>query len=102
MSRPTFGGDDNFRAFAGLLEPIADDGFGFAAFVTGHPSGIDIGGVDESEAGIDEGVEDLEGGGLINGPAENIAAKCEWSDFDRGVAEFAFGHKERVIMDSLS
>ena len=86
------GGDDDFGTFAGLLEPVTDDGFGLAAGVAGDPSGVDVGGVDEGEAGVDEGVEDLEGGWLVDGPAEDVAAEGEWGDFDGGVAEFAFDH----------
>ncbi len=94
-----FGGDDDFGTFTGLLEPVADDGFGLAAGMAGHPGGIDIGGVDEGEAGVGEGVEDLEGSGLIDGPAEDIAAEGERGDFDVGVAEFAFGHEEMVTKE---
>ncbi len=60
--------------------------------MAGDPGGVDIGGVDEGEASVYEGVEDLEGGRLVDGPAEDVAAEGERGDFNGGVAEFAFGH----------
>ncbi len=40
------GEDQHAVAFAALLQPVADDGFGFAAFVPRHPARIGVGGVD--------------------------------------------------------
>ena len=62
--RPHFladlGGDDHPVAIAAALQPLADDGLGFAALVARGPARIDVRGVDQLEAGVDEGVEQPE------------------------------------------
>ena len=77
---------------AALLHPVAEDGFGFPALMAGRPARIDIGRVDRVEAGIEEGIEHCEGGRLVRGPAEDIAAEDERGDFEAAVSEFAFLH----------
>ena len=52
-----------------------------------NPGGVDVRGVDEVEAAVHEGVEDLEGGGRVCGPAEDVAAKHERNDLKAGSAE---------------
>ena len=46
----------------------------------GHPARVDVGGVDEVEAGVDEGVEQRERGRLVGRPAEHVAAEAERRD----------------------
>jgi len=56
------------------LQPVADDGFRFAALVARHPARVDVRGIDGVETGIDEAVEQAKGGRLVDGPAEDVAA----------------------------
>src|SRR5581483_2594392 len=72
--------------------PFAEDRFRFAPFVPGHPFGIDVGGVDAVEAGADKAVEQLEGGGFVGGPSEDVAAEDDRRNFDTGVAEHSLLH----------
>ena len=80
------------RAPPRRCQPVADDRLGFAALVARHPARIDVRGVDEVEARLDEGVEQLEGRRLVGGPAEHIAAKSEWRDIQSRFPELAFDH----------
>ena len=57
MSQPTLVAITTLSRLPRLLQPLADDGLGFAALVAGRPARIDVGGIDEVEAGVDEGVE---------------------------------------------
>ena len=86
------GGDHELVAIAAGLHPFADDRFRLAAYMAGHPGGIDIRRVDEVEARIHIGVEHLEGGCLIGGPAEDIAAEAERRNHQVGAAKPAFFH----------
>jgi hypothetical protein len=45
------------------------------------PGGIDVGGIDEIQAVIDEGVEDRERHALVGSPAEHVAAEDERRNF---------------------
>jgi hypothetical protein len=79
------------RAMPPLLQPFADDRLGIAALVAGNPGGIDVGGIDRIEARIEEGVENPEGGLLVGGPAEDIAAENDRRDRKAGFSKtFAF------------
>src|SRR3954452_3664893 len=71
------------RAF----EPVADDGFGFAALVARHPARVHVCGIDGVEAGVDEAVEQAKSGRLVDGPAEDVAAEDERRDAKAGAAE---------------
>ena len=84
------GGDHDLGAVAGFFQPIADDGFRLAAFVAGGPAGIDVGRVDQVEAGRDGGVEQLERHGFVGGPAENVAAERERADLRPRLAKAAW------------
>src|SRR4029453_1849805 len=87
------GGDQHLVALGRvLLQPRADHGLGFAALVAGLPARIDVGGVDEGEAGIDEGVEDLVRGGLVGRPAKDVAAEGDWGEFEARPAGLGFFH----------
>src|SRR3546814_9024214 len=68
-------------------QPAADDGLGLAAAVARHPGGVRIGGIDGIEAVFDEGVEDVEAGGLVQGPAEDVAAQDQRGDLKAGAAK---------------
>src|SRR6267154_2577945 len=46
------GREHHLVTLAALGEPLADDSFGFAAAVAAGPARIDIGGVDQVEAGV--------------------------------------------------
>jgi len=69
------GRDQHLVAPAAARQPLADQALGLAAAIAGHPARIDIGGVDQVAAGIDEGIEQLERAGGIGRPAEDIAAE---------------------------
>ncbi len=69
------------------LEPLAEDGFGLASLVAGNPAGVGVGGVDEVEAAIDEGVEKGKRFFGIDGPAEDVAAEDKRSNLNVCVAE---------------
>src|SRR3546814_13434898 len=75
-----------FRSRA-RAQPAADDGLGLAAAVARHPGGVRIGGIDGIEAVFDEGVEDVEAGGLVQGPAEDVAAQDQRGDLKAGAAK---------------
>jgi hypothetical protein len=75
LVRADLGGDDEVVGAATRREPAADDLLGLAAGVAGLPRGVDVGGVDEVAARCDVGVEELERGGLVGGPAEDVAAE---------------------------
>jgi hypothetical protein len=55
--------------------------------IAGQPPGVDVSGVDAVEAAIYEGVENAEGGGRVDGPAEDVSAEDEGNDLDVGAAE---------------
>jgi len=74
---------------ATALEPAAHDGFRFATLVARHPGRVHIGGVDQIEAGIDEGVQQCKRGLLVRTPAKHVAAKRDGGHFEAGTAEFA-------------
>ena len=76
------GCQDDFRALAGMLQPVADDGFRFASGVARNPGGIDVRGIDKIQSGVDESVQDLKGRGLIDGPAKDVSSQHERRDFE--------------------
>ncbi len=82
-----------FVALSGTLQPVADDRLGFAAFMAGDPGRIDVRRIDAIEALVDEGVEKGEGGGLIDRPAENIAAEDKRGRREAGAAELPSVHR---------
>src|SRR5205823_4365406 len=86
------GGNDDLIAAARVLEPAADDRFRFAPLVAGRPAGVDVGGVDEVETGVDEAVKQFEGLRLVGGPAEDVATEGPGGDLDSRIAEGAFSH----------
>ena len=87
------GGDQDLVALGRiLLQPGADDRLRLAALVARHPARIDVGGVDEGEAGIDEGVEQLVRGRLVGRPAEHVAAEGDGGEFEARFAELALFH----------
>src|SRR3546814_7198389 len=67
-------------------QPAADDGLGLAAAVARNTGGVRIGGIDGIEAVFDEGVEDVEAGGLVQGPVEDVAAQDQRGDLKAGAA----------------
>jgi hypothetical protein len=73
--RADLGDDDDLVAVAAAFHPFADDRLGFAALVAGHPARIGVRRVDGVEAGAGEPVEQVEGGLLVGGPAEDITAQ---------------------------
>src|SRR6185503_11929653 len=89
---PDLGGQHDSVAFAALLEPAADHAFALAAAVALGPARIDVGGVDQAEAGIDERVEHCERRGFVGGPAEYVAAEGQWRDLQATAAERALLH----------
>ncbi|KAG1469333.1 hypothetical protein G6F57_012230 [Rhizopus arrhizus] len=84
-----FGGDQHAVALAGTLEPFADQRFRFAAGIARHPRRVHVGGVDQVEAGVDEGIEQGEAGLLIGAPAEHVATEGERTYMQAGTAQFA-------------
>ena len=77
----------------GVCEPVPDDRLRFATGVARRPVRVRVGGVDRVEAVIDEGIEDGEGGRLIDRPAEDVGAEHERGDVEAGGAEGAtLGH----------
>src|SRR3546814_3153096 len=78
---------DLFAHARARAQPAADDGLGLAAAVARHPGGVRIGGIDGIEAVLDEGVEDVEAGGLVQGPAEDVAAQDQRGDIKAGAAK---------------
>ena len=79
-------------ALAALLEPLADDRLRFAALMPVDPGGIDVRGIDEIQAVIDERIEDRERRALVGGPAEHVAAEDERRDFQFRCADAACLH----------
>jgi hypothetical protein len=70
---------------------LANDGFGFAATVALGPARVHVGGIEQVETGIDEGVEQRKAGGLIGRPAEHIATKGQWRDLKVRCAQGPLG-----------
>src|SRR4051812_29585866 len=75
---------------------MADDGLRLAARMARHPARVDVRGVDEVEAEVHEAVEDREGGFLVGGPAEDIAAEAERRGAEAGAAEGSFVHRSII------
>ncbi|KAG1274334.1 hypothetical protein G6F64_015154 [Rhizopus arrhizus] len=73
-------------ALAAAGKPFADQRFGFAALVARDPARIDVGGVDEIQARVDQGVQQRVRAGFVDGPAEDVAAEGEWGDLQAGTA----------------
>src|SRR5262245_8905160 len=67
-----------------------------------RPSGIDIGGVNEVEAGFDKAVEQGEARLLVRRPPEHIAAETERRHLDVRFAEPALFHGSCPRLRSLS
>ncbi|MBP2480371.1 hypothetical protein J3A72_000663 [Stenotrophomonas sp. PvP093] len=76
-------------ALAAAGKPLADQRLRFAAGIARHPGRIHIGGVDQVEAGVDEGIEQGEAGLLIGAPAEHVATEGERTYMQAGTAQFA-------------
>ena len=74
--------DDDAPAVAARGHPVADDRLRFTARVARHPGRVAGGRVDEVAARGGVGVENFEGGRLIGGPAEHVAAQAEREDLD--------------------
>src|SRR6185312_895717 len=92
------GGDDHPVADVPPPQPVADDALRLAALVAGYPERIRIRGVDEVESGRDKGIEHPEGGRLVRGPPEDIAAESQRANLQPGSAEFAFDHGWQAAM----
>src|SRR6185437_3880561 len=75
-----------------VFQPAADDDLRLAADMAGRPARIAVGRVDGVEAGVDESVEDSGGGGLVDVPAEHVAAEHQRRDGQAGAAERAEVH----------
>ncbi|MCY1224079.1 hypothetical protein D9M72_362230 [compost metagenome] len=87
------GDDDGLVARpARLLQPFADDRFGFAAVIARRPGGVDISRIDGVEPGIEKGVEQRKGGLFVGGPAEDIAAEDKGRNCQVGTAKSQFFH----------
>src|SRR5690606_21363950 len=86
------GRDEHAVALAAAPQPLADDRLRLAALVPGNPGRVRVRGVDEVEAQVDEAVEDREGGGLVGGPAENVATEGEGRGIEAGAAEGSLVH----------
>jgi hypothetical protein len=85
--RADLGPDHHLVPAAAPLEPVADDGLGFAALVAGHPGRISIRRIDEVEAGANEPIEQIEGPRLVGRPAEDVAAEAERGDSQVGTTQ---------------
>ena len=81
------------RARPDCFSHFADDHFRFAARIARNPRGIDIGCVDGIEARLEKGVEQLEGGFFIGGPAKDIAAENQRRDRQAGAAKGSLLHE---------
>jgi hypothetical protein len=92
-SRAALGDDDRRAALAPLLQPFADDRLRFAALIAGRPIRIDVGGVDRTEAGLGEPIEQRERRGLVGGPAEHVGADHERRNAKVSMAEMARMHE---------
>ncbi len=79
-------------AQAGAGEPGAEDGLAFAAAISGIPARVDVGGIDEVKAALNEGVEHLEALFLVDGPAKDIAAQHERGNLVAGLGQCSFLH----------
>ena len=66
---------------------MADHAFALAAAVAFDPTRVDVGGVDQVEAIVDEGIEQVERRGLVGGPAEHVATEGERRDREAAAAE---------------
>ncbi len=92
------GGDQHLLATAAALgDPVPQHGFGLAARMSWRPAGIDVGGVDQVEAMVDEGVQQLEAPRRVGGPAEHIAAERPRGDLKPRPAEFLGLHRSLRI-----
>jgi hypothetical protein len=96
MLRPLadLGGKHDAIALAAAFQPAADDRFRFAALVARHPRRVHVGGVDQVEAVVDEGIEQLEAAFFVRAPAEHVAAEGERCDVQGGTTESALVHGE--------
>ena len=76
------GGEDDLVALAGLRERLAHDLFGL-------PVGVDVGGVDEVDAGVDSAVDDPDRVVVvfIAPVAEHHGAEAQAADLDARAAE---------------
>ena len=67
-----------------------------------RPGRVNIGGVDEVEAGIDEAIEHRMRCRFIGGPAEHITAEAQGCDVETGTAEGAKHHGVTPLSISVS
>src|SRR5262249_519910 len=79
-----FGGEDD--VFSARAEDLAHHGFGDAV------AAVDVGGVEESDAGVEGFVDDFAGTVEIDVPAEIIAAEADEGNLQAGFSEIAFFH----------
>src|SRR5207253_2499599 len=96
------GRDQHVVAPAAPLQPLADQALGFAAFVAGHPGGIDVRRVDHHAACVGKAVEDGEGFLALDGPAEDIAAEHQPRRPQPAAAESPYVHSSRPCSFSAS
>ncbi len=94
------GGDDHLVPDLTGGEPAADDRLGLAAAVAGSPLGVGVGGVDEIAAGLHVGVEDVERGVLVDGPAEDAATQAEREDIHVGLSNSGHGCSLVAVLGS--
>jgi hypothetical protein len=96
--RADLGGNDHVGSLAAPLQPVADDGLRFPAMMARRPFGIDVGGVDEIEARVDEAVEQPEAHLLVRRPAEHVAAEAERRDEQFRFSESALLHSRTSLL----
>ncbi|CAH0317455.1 hypothetical protein SRABI106_04244 [Rahnella aquatilis] len=70
-----FGGENDLVTLTGFFQPVADDGFGFSPFVAFNPARVHICRIDEIQFMIQQGIQQVKRGSLIDGPAKYIATK---------------------------
>ncbi len=87
------GGDHQPVArFAPLAYPSADDGLGYAAGISLYPARIDIGGIDEIDAGFYCRIQNFKRQLLICRPPELHAAHAQRRDFQAGLSPITVLH----------
>ncbi len=69
------GREDDVVSSAGPGEPVADDGFGFAARIARCERRIRVGGVDQRPTGTEERLDDVVRRGFVGGPPEGVGAE---------------------------
>jgi hypothetical protein len=87
-----FGPDGERASIASLLHPGADGGFALAAGTTGKPAGIDVAGIDECPAALEEQIEQLEGHVLVDPAPDQVRAEAQLAHLDGRGSQLQFSH----------